>query len=140
MFRIFTPQEANRALPQVKQMFRSILSQRDDVVSLQEELQQMESLSSLEKFIKKKQQLNEAVSKLYKLIELLESMGVLIKSVDEGVLDFPSVRFNKDVWLCWKFGETEVKFWHDRNEGFTDRKPLAPAGLLTKESDLAELR
>lgn len=137
MFRIFTPQEANRTLPQVKQMFRSIVSQKDDVVSLQEELQQTESLSSLEKFIKKKQQLNEAVSKLYKLIELLESMGVLIKSVDEGVLDFPSVRFNKDVLLCWKFGETEVKFWHDRDEGFKDRKALAPAGLLTNESDLA---
>lgn len=140
MFRIFTPQEANRALPQVKQMFRSIVSQKDDVVSLQEELQQTESLSSLEKFIKKKQQLNEAVSKLYKLIELLESMGVLIKSVDEGVLDFPSVRFNKDVWLCWKFGEPEVKFWHDRDEGFKDRKALAPTGLLAEESDLAELR
>ena len=50
MFRIFTPQEANRALLEVRQMFRSIVSQKDDVVSMQEELQQMESL---EKFIKK---------------------------------------------------------------------------------------
>lgn len=140
MFRIFTPQEANRALPEVKQMFRSIVSQKDYVVSLQEELQQIESVSSLEKLIKKKQQLNAAVSKLYKLIELLENMGILIKSVDEGILDFPSVRFNEDVWLCWKFGETEVKFWHNKDEGFTDRKSLAPAGLLAKERDLAELR
>jgi hypothetical protein len=140
MFRIFTPQEANRALPEVKQMFRSIVSQKDYVVSLQEELQQIESLSSLEKLIKKKQQLNAAVSKLYKLIELLENLGVLIKSVDEGVLDFPSVRFDEDVLLCWKFGETEVRFWHNRDEGFTDRKSLAPAGLRAEESDLAELR
>jgi hypothetical protein len=67
-------------------------------------------------------------------------MCVLIKSVDEGVLDFPSLRFNEGVLLCWKAGETEVKFWHHRNEGFTDRKPLAPAGILSEESDTAELR
>jgi hypothetical protein len=72
----------------------------------------------------KKQELNTAMSNLYKAIEDLESMGIMIKSVDEGLLDFPSMRFNEEVWLCWKAGEEQVKFWHGKDEGFVGRKPL----------------
>ena len=141
MFRIYTPQDANKALPEIKRRFNTILSQKNNVVALQEELQKtVESGSSLESFIKKKQQLNGAVSNLYKSIELLEDMGILIKSVDDGLLDFPCMRFDEEVWLCWKRGETEIKFWHDKEEGFMGRKPLAPKGFLTGEDDLADLR
>jgi hypothetical protein len=92
---------------------------------MQEELQHiLESDGSLDKYMVKKQELNTAMSNLYKAIEDLESMGIMIKSVDEGLLDFPSMKFNEEVWLCWKAGEDEVKFWHGKNEGFTGRKPL----------------
>jgi hypothetical protein len=141
MFRIYTPQDANKALPEVKRRFNTILSQKNNVVALQEELQKtVESGCSLESFIKKKQQLNGVVSNLYKSIELLEDMGIMIKSVDDGLLDFPCLRFDKEVWLCWKLGETEIKFWHDKEEGFAGRKPLAPKGFLTGEDDLSDLR
>ena len=141
MFRIYTPQDANKSLPEVKRRFNTILSQKNNVVALQEEVQKtLESGSSLERFIKKKQQLNGAVSSLYKSIEQLEDMGIMIKSVDDGLLDFPCMRFDKEVWLCWKLGETEIKFWHDKEEGFMGRKPLAPKGFLTGEDDLADLR
>jgi hypothetical protein len=141
MFRIYTPQDANKALPEVKRRFNTILSQKNYVVALQEELQKtVESSCSLERFIEKKQQLNGEVSNLYKAIEQLEDMGIMIKSVDEGLLDFPSMRFNEEVWLCWKLGETEIKFWHNKEEGFMGRKPLVPRGFLKEEDDLADLR
>jgi hypothetical protein len=141
MFRIYTPQDANKALPEVRRRFNTILSQKNNVVALQEELQKtVESGRSLENFIKKKQQLNGAVSNLYKSIELLEDMGIMIKSVDDGLLDFPCMRFDEEVWLCWKQGETEIKFWHGKEEGFMGRKPLAPKGFLTGEDDLSDLR
>jgi hypothetical protein len=140
MFTIYTPQDANKVLPDVKRRFYHILSQKNRVVSLQEELQSViDAGSGFERFVKKKQELNAAVSNLYKSIELLEDMGVMIKSVDEGLLDFPSLRFNEEVWLCWKTGETEVKFWHAKEEGFKGRKPLAPKGFLDVD-DLADLR
>jgi hypothetical protein len=50
------------------------------------------------------------------------------------------MRFDEEVWLCWKLGETEIKFWHVREEGFMGRKPLSPKGFLTGEDDLADLR
>ena len=119
MFITYTPQDANRALPDVKRRFNTIVSQKNHVIAIQQELERItESNSSLGRFIKKKQELNLAVSNLYKSIEQLECMGVMIKSVDEGLVDFPSLRFDQEVWLCWKVGETEIKFWHAKDEGF----------------------
>ena len=100
MFTLYTPQTANKALPEVKRMFAGIVSQKNRVVALQSELQAIvDSGSDFERFIKKKQELNTAITGLYKAIENLEATGVSIKSVDEGLLDFPSKRFDEQVWL-----------------------------------------
>ena len=139
MSKVFTPQDANEILPEVKRRFNKIISQKNHVVSLQEELQKIvESGLIFDPFIKKKQELNSAVLTLYGDIEGLEAMGVLIKSVDEGLVDFPSRRFDAEVWLCWKSGETEIRFWHAKDEGFMGRKPLAAKGFLP--DDFADLR
>ena len=48
-----------------------------------------------------------------------------MKGLDQGLLDFPSKRFDEEVWLCWKEGETEIKFWHEKDSGFNGRKPVS---------------
>lgn len=131
MFTLYTPQTANKALPEVKRMFANIVAQKNRIVALNEELQiTIESGGQFERFIKKKQELNTAVSNLYKAIEQLEGTGVVIKDVDQGLLDFPSKRFDEEVWLCWKAGEDEIKFWHAKDEGFMGRKPLESTGVI----------
>ena len=131
MFTLYTPQTADQALPEVKRLFEDIIVQKNHVVALQEEIQTIiDSGNPFEGFIKKKQELNTAVTNLYKAIEQLEATGVIIKSVDEGLLDFPSRRFDEEVWLCWKVGETKVKFWHGKEEGFMGRKPLESTGVI----------
>ena len=125
MFRYFTPQQANRMLKDVKARFERIVSLRDRVFILQGELQRVvEYDGSLSSYIIKKQELNNALTELYKAIEDLEGLGVIVKSIDEGLVDFPAKRFDEDVWLCWKVGEEEVRFWHGKDEGFMGRKPL----------------
>jgi len=112
-------------------MFANIVAQKNHIVALNEELQiTIESGGQFERFIKKKQELNTAVSNLYKAIEQLEGTGVVIKDVDQGLLDFPSKRFDEEVWLCWKAGEDEIKFWHAKDEGFMGRKPLESTGVI----------
>ena len=131
MFTLYTPQTANKALPEVKRMFAAIVAQKNRAVALNQELQAIvESGSDFERFIKKKQELNAAVTGLDKAIEALEETGVSIKSVEEGLLDFPSKRFDEEVWLCWKAGEDEIKFWHGKDEGFMGRKPLETTGAI----------
>jgi hypothetical protein len=141
MFTLFTARDANKVLPDIKRRFNTILTQKNQIVKLQQELQRLiESDSSYEPLIKKKQTLNVAVSNLYKAIEQLENTGVIIKSLDEGLLDFPSMRFNEEVWLCWRDGEPEIRFWHSKQEGFMGRKPLAPTGFHSEKNDLADMR
>jgi hypothetical protein len=119
MFTLFTARDANKVLPDIKRRFNTILTQKNQIVKLQQELQRLiESDSSYEPLIKKKQTLNVAVSNLYKAIEQLENTGVIITGLDEGLLDFHSMRFNEEVWLCWRDGEPEIRFWHSKQEGF----------------------
>lgn len=62
------------------------------------------------------------------LTRILET-GCLIKDLDVGLLDFPAVIDNEDVYLCWKLGEDRIRFYHKQNEGFAGRKPLDPRDL-----------
>jgi hypothetical protein len=57
------------------------------------------------------------------LNHILET-GCLIKDLDIGLLDFPAVIDNEDVYLCWKLGEDRIRFYHRQDEGFAGRKPL----------------
>lgn len=127
----FTPKDVNKILLEIQKQFSQIILLRNKVISLQEDLQKITNEGSkLGTFIAKKQELNREVSRLYKEIEGLEKQGVMIKSVDDGLLDFPSLRFDEEVWLCWKYGESEIKFWHGRDEGFMGRKPLASTSII----------
>jgi hypothetical protein len=137
---LFTVDKANTILPKVKKRFDEILCCKNNVMDIQEELQNLsDSNCGFEKFIKKKQELNHAVTSLYNMIQELEDMGIMIKSVDEGLLDFPSIRYDEEIWLCWKFGESQVKFWHRKDEGFMGRKPIPQEGFEYVD-DFADLR
>lgn len=126
MFTYFTIASANKILPIITDKFNKVLKQKDEVVKIEQELEaSLVTANAFESYVTLKQNLNSAVTKLYQTIEDLESTGVVIKSVDEGLLDFPSQRFNEEVWLCWKHGETEIKFWHEKDSGFSGRKPIS---------------
>ena len=126
MFSHFTIQDANKVLPSVIKKFNNIVSLKNEVTRIQSEMETSPRyMSSFKDYMIKKQELNTAITNFYKAIEDLESTGVMVKSIEEGLLDFPSIRFNEEVWLCWKAGETEIKFWHGKDEGFTGRKPLS---------------
>ena len=56
--------------------------------------------------------------------EEINRAGAQIKSLEEGLLDFPSRRDGEEVLLCWKLGEDEIRYWHGADEGFAGRKPL----------------
>jgi hypothetical protein len=62
------------------------------------------------------------------LDHILET-GCLIKDLDVGLLDFPSMIDNEEVYLCWKLGEDRIRFYHRQDEGFSGRKPLDPRDL-----------
>jgi len=125
MFSFFTTNEANEALPNVIKKFEYALAKKNEVTKLEQQLQMsLSATDSFEEYVTLKQKLNSAITKFYESVEILENTGVVVKSIEEGLLDFPSKRFNEEVWLCWKYGETEIRFWHEKDSGFMGRKPI----------------
>jgi hypothetical protein len=125
MFSYFTTNEANQALPDIIKKFELALAKKNIVAKLEQDLQMsIAARNSFEDYIAIKQKLNSAMTKFFGALEILENTGVSVKSIEEGLLDFPSKRFDEEVWLCWKHGETEIKFWHEKNSGFMGRKPI----------------
>ena len=105
--------------------FEQALAKKNEISKLEQQLQiSISTTNSFEEYVTIKQKLNSAITKFYESVEILENTGVMVKSIEQGLLDFPSKRFNEEVLLCWKYGETEIKFWHDKDSGFMGRKPI----------------
>lgn len=125
MFSYFTTNEANQALPEVIKKFEFTLAKKNEVAKIEQQLQtSLATTNSFEDYVTLKQKLNSAITQFYEAVEILENTGVVVKSIEQGLLDFPSKRFDEEVWLCWKYGETEIKFWHEKDSGFMGRKPI----------------
>jgi len=126
MFSYFTIATANEKLPVVVDKFKNIIKLKNEIVKIEHELNSaLTPTSTFEQYVTIKQKLNSAVTKFYQAIEDLENTGVVIKGIEDGLLDFPSKRFDDEVWLCWKDGEKEIKFWHEKDVGFSGRKPIS---------------
>ncbi len=130
MFMFFTANDANKALPDVIKKFEYSLAKKNDISKIEKQLQMsLATTNSIEEYVTLKQKLNSAITKFYESVEILENTGVVVKSIEQGLLDFPSKRFDEEVWLCWKYGETEIKFWHEKDSGFMGRKPVDTVDL-----------
>jgi hypothetical protein len=107
MTHFFTPEEANRTLPEI----RNLVTQ---VVELKKKVDRSADPSK-----------SPDMDKLSLLISKIQEKGAELKDADVGLIDFPALRFSEPVYLCWKLGEEEVAYWHG-SEGFRGRKPLRP--------------
>lgn len=126
MFSYFTISEANKVLPSVIEKFKTVVNYKNQIIKVEQELNTtLMPNTTFEQYAKVKHSLNSTVTKFYQAIEELEKTGVVIKGIEEGLLDFPSKRFDDEIWLCWKDGETEIKFWHEKDSGFNGRKPIS---------------
>ena len=126
MFLYFSIAQANEILPIVIKKFEFVNTKKKELAKIEQQLQiSLSTFNNFEEYINLKQQLNAAITKFYQAVEDLENTGIVVKSIDLGLLDFPSKRFNEEVWLCWKYGENEIRFWHERDSGFQGRKPIS---------------
>ena len=122
----FSINDANNILPSVIKKFNYAKKMKAEVIKLEHQLSSsVTPVTSLEEYAIVKRKLNSIVTKFYESIEDLESTGVVLKGLDDGLLDFPAKRFDDEIWLCWKDGETEIKFWHEKDTGFMGRKPIS---------------
>ena len=129
--RVFTPAEANAALSQVQPVAERLVALRARMHELEKTQASLVTSIGGNGGGYVVNDLSEAQSELASLaeavvacVERLEELGVVVKDLDLGLLDFPAVRDGEDVLLCWRVGEPRVEFWHGLAEGFAGRKPI----------------
>ena len=122
----FSITDANKILPTVIKKFNYSKTLKNEIITIEQQIgSDSTSKTSMVDYTILKQKLNRKVTEFYQSIEDLESLGVVLKGLEQGLLDFPAKRFDEEIWLCWKEGETEIKFWHEKDTGFMGRKPIS---------------
>jgi hypothetical protein len=131
MERTFTPEEANRALAEVRPLVESMVRHRRELAAAQ--AQRAEALASIagngggmppSELAELALAVERASSSLAEVVRALDALGVQVKDLDTGLVDFPARRGDEDVLLCWQLGEPEVAWWHGPEDGFAGRRPL----------------
>jgi len=79
-----------------------------------------------------------AGQKLRSLLENFEQGGVLVKDLEKGLVDFPTLFRGEEVYLCWKLDEESIRFWHGAHEGFAGRKAIDQDFLDHHEGEKAQ--
>ena len=69
-------------------------------------------------------QVGEAFLQVRGLLGAVQETGVVVKDIDRGLVDFPAVLDDREVYLCWRLGEERVEHWHELDAGFAGREPL----------------
>ena len=129
--RHFTPEEANAALADVRPLVEQMVAHRRahvEALVRQEELEGRirgngGGIPPAELADAAAEVEREARS-LARVIDEVTELGVEVKDIDEGLVDFPALREGEPVLLCWKLGEDEIRYWHTLEGGFAGRHPL----------------
>jgi hypothetical protein len=121
----FTPQEASKLLPDIRIRIKQLIEQRRVIAQLHNELEKYGLLGfTTAETAEKGVQLDAMVEAWKKRVDEVEDLGVIVRDLEWGIVDFPADRYGKRVMLCWRCGEPEVSYWHEINEQYPDRKPL----------------
>ncbi len=122
---LFTPQEASKLLPDIRPKVRELIERKKVVAKLHEEIEKYNLIGFRPAEVAEKAaQLDALVEEMTREIAELEDLGVEVKDLDYGLVDFPAERYGQSVMLCWRYGEPDVSYWHKPSEGYNGRKPL----------------
>src|SRR6478672_5995721 len=128
----FTLAEAQSLIPEVDRLLRQALESKDAYEQAERTIQEFNErvmmlggvMVDRERALDNKARRDSAASQLRAAIEGVQETGCLIKDLDIGLVDFPTLFRGAEVYLCWKLGEAGIGFWHGVEEGFRGRKPI----------------
>jgi len=120
----FTLEQANALVPQLDGLLQEMTQLRDRIVAMGPSLQPVLEHAGGNGGSKAGGEYVLLLQRFNASLSFFQELGVELKDLDQGLVDFPSYRDGKLVYLCWKRGETRIGFWHDLESGFAGRQPL----------------
>jgi hypothetical protein len=132
MSRRFTLEAAESLLPEVEKGMREAIALKAAFEQAQSELQTVTQrvimlggvLVDRDAVRESKLRRDQYAANLKTIVHDIQELGCVIKDLDIGLVDFPTLFRGEEVYLCWKLGEPNIEFWHGMQEGFAGRKPI----------------
>ncbi len=134
--RYFTLAEVNSHVPSLQSLFISVMQLRAQLKQLYERLDaggfapaqdEADTLpeDAPDDVARERAQFYGLVETLREQVDEIHETGAQIKDIETGLVDWPARNANRDILLCWRFGEREVGFWHEEHTGFSGRRPIS---------------
>ena len=122
---VYTVDEARALLPQVRATLIQLAIERrraDDAhAALHRQLGTDPAHRARRRF---EAETAERRARVRALLDHIESLGVVVRDLETGLVDFPTLREGKRAWLCWRLDDPQLAFWHTSREGYASRRPL----------------
>lgn len=126
----FTREEAEALLPRVEplleelQRLRAIFLEHETSLSaFQEKVMGNGHLPPAE-VVQEREAITETAERMDEILAEINTLGILVKDLDMGLIDFPTLRHGREVYLCWRLGEEGIGWWHPTDSGFSGRQPI----------------
>ncbi len=120
----FSLDEANAMLRVIKPLIAEILSIRQKILDHRPEVWPVIERAAGNGGSRAASKLAMEFERLDALVHEIQDNGVIVKDVNIGLLDFPSLMNGREVYLCWKYDEREIGFWHEVESGYAGRQPI----------------
>jgi len=140
--RLFTLTEAERTRQELEPILLKAMDSRRKMAELDHSLLQVANRIMLmggiavpyEKTARLRFERDHLANAIRTALEQIQATGCVVKDLDVGLLDFPALINNEEVYFCWRLGEDRIRFWHRQDEGFAGRKPLDPRDASSEPS------
>jgi hypothetical protein len=128
----FTLERAGRLIPRLDALVRDAMARKTeyaeagrDILSSTERIMLMGGMTvDRGSAMNRRARHDSAAAQLRDSLEAIQGLGCVLKDLDQGLADFPTLYRGAEVCLCWQVGETAIRFWHGADEGFAGRKPI----------------
>src|SRR4029077_12476487 len=139
----FTLEEAHTLLPVLRSLLKRSMEGKRLIERVEKELQDLKHrillsgglMVDVPAVARRRAERDKAMQEIKDALAEIDAIGVQVKDLDIGLLDFPCAVGDEIVLLCWKYGEEKIEFWHGMEEGFRGRKPIDARILRDKKRE-----
>ena len=122
--RFFTVEEARQLLPSLKELMGQVMVISHRLEEYRDLVQELADSASSNTGGPEGTAYLDIVISLQSCLTQLQDTGCVLRSLQDGLIDFPHLKQGREIYLCWKYGEEDIRFWHEVDEGFAGRTPL----------------
>ena len=145
MTRFFSIDAANAAIPELRTILETLRDERSQLIALRDEFAREtaretaqtpgeatpqppadddDAAADGEERRRIRLRMQGVIDQMQAGVARIDELGVTLREIETGLIDFPALVSGRQVWLCWRLGEGDVEWWHELSDGFGGRQPL----------------